>query len=1047
MLNFGVYEQIINQAVAEKLDSIDRDAYYVQASQLDKQEAAFHLSAYLTRIVQFVLNEIKDKERPLRQIEIVNKVIRLLIDELEKDSISDQLIDRRGEILEAFFSKRDFPFPNFEKRIREIMPYTRLSQSELFTGNSAGLQMDSEIRKEILSSDEIHWLVSFIKFSGVRIFKKELEEFTESGRKLKIITTTYMGATESKAIEFLAALPNTEVKVSYNLSSERLHAKAYLFLLETGFHTGYIGSSNLSRSALTSGTEWNVKITTREVPQLIDKFSKTFDTHWVDRNFEPYDPERDRPKLVRTLRGTQNDLNGRIISFFDLEPKVFQEEILAKLQAERSVHGRFRNLIVSATGTGKTIVSAFDYKRFTRERPNAKLLYVAHRKEILEQSRASFQQVLKNPNFGELWVGGQEPLSYDHLFASVQTLNNQLEGRNLSPQFFDYIIIDEVHHISAVSYRSIIEHFEPTILLGLTATPERMDGQDILKDFDDTIAAEIRLPEALNAKILSPFQYFALSDSVDISNIEWRNGRYDSTELTKLYTGDDQRVGEIIKNCDTYLTDCFSVKCLGYCVSQKHAEFMANRFVKAGIKADYLVSGNAKDRNAKRAALQSGEINYLFVVDIFNEGVDIPEIDTVLFLRPTESLTVFLQQLGRGLRLSEGKECLTVLDFVGNARSEYDFESKFRALVGKTHTSITTEIENEFPHLPIGCSIVLEKKAKQVILSNIKNATDLRRPKLIQKVQNFKHQSTLPLNLKNFIGFNHFQLKQLYKKGSWKRLCADSGVIQDIIEPNEKELSSWISSRLIQSNSLSYLQFVKKVLLGKINLRKLSGDEKVLLNMLHYDVWRKSGPDLGMESIKESIDTIQRNPIMVEEAIEVVDYLVQHVDVLEKDIDLGFEFPLKVHSRYSRDHVLAAMRMHTFKKASSNREGVAVNKDLNVEALFVTLKKSEKEYSPTTMYEDYALSDEVFHWQSQNSTAPNTPTGQAYINHKRIGRKILLFVREQNKDEYGNTLPFVFLGEAGFIRHQGAKPMSIEWKLEERIPSFILKESRKLAMA
>ena len=1046
MLNFGVYEQIINQAVAEKLDSIDCNAYHIQTSALDKQEAAHHLSSYLTRIVQFVLNEVKERERPIRQIEIVNKVIRVLIDELEKDSINDQLIDSRGEILEALFSKRDFPFPDFHQRIREIMPYTRLSQSELFTGNSAGLQMDSEIRKEILSADEIHWLVSFIKFSGVRIFKKELEEFTQSGRKLRIITTAYMGATEDKAIEFLASLPNTEVKVSYNTSSERLHAKAYLFLRETGFHTGYIGSSNLSRSALTSGTEWNVKITTREVPQLIDKFAKTFETHWVDRNFEAYDSERDRTKLVKTLRGSRDTSNGKIISFFDLEPKVFQEEILAKLQAERIVHGRFRNLLVSATGTGKTMVSAFDYKRLTKECSNAKMLYVAHRKEILEQSRASFQQVLKNPNFGELWVDGQVPLSYDHLFASVQTLNNQLKDLNLSSKFFDYIIIDEVHHISATSYRPILAHFEPRILLGLTATPERMDGQNILEDFNDTIAAEIRLPEALNAKILSPFQYFALSDSVDISNISWRNGRYDLTELTELYTGSDQRVGEIIKNCDTYLTDYLSVKSLGYCVSQKHAEFMANRFVQAGISADYLVSGNAHDRNEKRAALQSGKINYLFVVDIFNEGVDIPDIDTVLFLRPTESLTVFLQQLGRGLRLSEGKECLTVLDFVGNARSEYDFESKFRALVGKTHTSITKEIEDEFPHLPIGCSIVLEKKAKQVILSNIKNATDLRRPKLIQKIQNFKHQSTLPLNLKNFIEFNQLKLKQLYKKGSWKRLCADSAVIEEFNDPNEKELSSWISSRLIQCNSLSYLQFVKKVLMAQLNVQNLNSHEEVLANMLHYDVWRKAGPDLGMKNISDSIDAILRNTNMVNEAVEVVDYLLQHVDVLEKDIDLDFEFPLKVHSRYSRDQVLAAIQLHTFIKASSNREGVAVNKELNIEALFVTLDKSEKEYSPTTMYEDYALSDQIFHWQSQNSTAPNTPTGKAYIHHKRTGRKILLFVREQNKDEYGNTLPFVFLGEADFLRYQGAKPMSIEWKLEEPIPSFILKESRKLAV-
>lgn len=1046
MLNFGVYEQIINQAVAEKLDSIDRNAYHIQTSVLDKQEAAHHLSTYLARIVQFVLNEVKDKERPLRQIEIVNNVIRVLIDELEKDSINDQLIDRRGEILEALFSKRDFPFPDFQKRIREIMPYTRLSQSELFTGNSAGLQMDSEIRKEILSADEIHWLVSFIKFSGVRIFKKELEEFTQSGRKLRIITTTYMGATEDKAIEFLASLPNTEVKVSYNTSSERLHAKAYLFLRETGFHTGYIGSSNLSRSALTSGTEWNVKITTREVPQLIDKFAKTFETHWVDRNFEAYDLKRDRTKLIRTLRGSRETSNGNIISFFDLEPKVFQEEILAKLQAERVVHSRYRNLLVSATGTGKTMVSAFDYKRFKKECPNAKLLYIAHRKEILEQSRASFQQVLKDPNFGELWVDGQVPLSYDHLFASVQTLNNQLKDLNLSSNFFDYIIIDEVHHISATSYRPILNHFEPRVLLGLTATPERMDGQNILEDFDDTIAAEIRLPEALNAKILSPFQYFALSDSVDISNISWRNGKYDLSELTELYTGSDQRVGEIIKNCDTYLTDYLSVKCLGYCVSQKHAEFMANRFIKAGIAADYLVSANAHERNEKRAALKSGKINYLFVVDIFNEGVDIPEIDTVLFLRPTESLTVFLQQLGRGLRLSDGKECLTVLDFVGNARTEYDFEGKFRALVGKTHTSITTEIEDEFPHLPIGCSIVLEKKAKQVILSNIKNATDLRRPKLIQKIQNFKYQSTLPLNLENFIQFNQFKLKQIYKKGSWKRLCVDSGVIEDFVEPNEKELSSWISSRLIQCNSLSYLQFVKRMLLDKIDFQELSNEDALFANMLHFDVWRKAGPDLGLHSVEASMKRILQNHNLVEEAIEVIDYLVRHVDVLEKDVEMGFVFPLKVHSRYSRDQILAALRLHTFEKASSNREGVAVKRELNVEALFVTLKKSEKEYSPTTMYEDYALSDEIFHWQSQNSTAPNTPTGKSYIHQKITGRNILLFVREQNKDEFGNTLPFVFLGKADFLRYEGAKPMSIEWKLEEPIPSFILKESRKLAV-
>src|SRR5690606_32025732 len=255
-----------------------------------------------------------------------------------------------------------------------------------------------------------------------------------------------------------------------------------------------------------------------------------------------------------------------------------------------------------------------------------------------------------------------------------------------------------------------------------------------------------RLPEALNRKLLSPFQYFALSDTVDLSNVQWR-GKYEIKELTKLYTENDRRLADILKNCEEYLTDINDVQALGVCLSQEHAKYMAEKFVLAGLKADYLVSENSGSRDLIRNKLLKKEINYLFVVDIFNEGVDIPNIDTVLFLRPTESLTVFLQQLGRGLRLAENKDCLTVLDFVGNARPEYDFEHKFRALVGKTHTSIIKEIEDEFPHLPLGCSIVLEKKAKEIILKNIREATEFRRPQLLQKIKMFKHHSSLPLTL------------------------------------------------------------------------------------------------------------------------------------------------------------------------------------------------------------------------------------------------------------------------------------------------------------
>jgi len=1039
----GLYEQLINKLVTNKLDSIDCQKFHISKTTLDKEEASQYLSLYLSETIRFALNEIKENDRPLRQIEISNKIIKLLAEELKNLDLTDNLIENEGRILEAVFSKSNFPYSNLKDRLKQITPYTRLSQSELFTGNNTGISLESEIKKEILSSDKICWLVSFIKYSGIRIFKKELEEFTNSGKELKIITTSYMGATDVKAVEYLSSLPNTEIKISYNVEHERLHAKAYLFLRNSGFHTGYIGSSNLSRSALTNGLEWNLKVTTQEIGHIIDKFQKTFETYWEDPEFEYYKKSKDKEKLIRSLKRQSHKSENRITQFFDLKPYPYQDEILSKLDSERIIHNRNRNLVVAATGTGKTVISAFDFKRFKKSNSNPKFLFVAHRKEILQQAQKTFQHVLRDSNFGELWVGGYEPEKYDQLFASVQTLNSRLKNLELDENFFDYIIVDEVHHIKADSYRPILKRFNPQILLGLTATPERMDGGDITEDFHNKIAAEIRLPEALNRKLLSPFQYFALSDSIDLTNVSWKNGKYEIKELTKLYTENDRRVRDILKNCEEYLTDVHDVQALGFCVSQDHAKYMAEKFALSGLKADYLISGNSSDRSVLRDRLSKKDINYLFVVDIFNEGVDIPEIDTVLFLRPTESLTIFLQQLGRGLRLAENKECLTVLDFVGNARPEYDFEHKFRALIGKTHTSVIKEIEDEFPHLPLGCSIVLERKARAVILRNIKEATEFRRPQLLQKIKIFKYNSTRTLNLSNFLEFHHLEIQQVYKKGSWKRLCADAGVIEDFLEPNEKEIANFISGRLINCNSVSYLNFIKRLCETDFKIPEGSEADRLKSLMVHYDIWQKSGPDVGFGDLHESLNQISKNPEMVQEILEVVEYCIEKVDFIEKPIDLGFLFPLKIHSRYNRNQILVAIRRHKFKKAKPSREGASYEKSINTEALFVTLKKSDKDYSPTTMYEDYALNKNLFHWQTQNSASPSTPKGQAYINSEK---NVLLFVREQAKDEYGFTMGYVFLGEAIFQKHSGEKPMNIEWKLEESMPPYILKESQKLAV-
>ena len=771
MLQQGLYEKLIDKLISTKINTLDKNTFYIKENPIDRAEAARVLSQHLTEIIKIALSQISGEESLEEQIKLSNKIILLLKSELQEESFEEDIIATEGKILSAIFSKVDARFSDFEKHLKEITPYTRLSQSELFTGNNAGISLESEIKKEILSSDKIHFLVSFIKWTGIRIFERELQEFTDRGGQLKIITTSYMGATDLKAVEYLACLKNTEVKISYNTDNERLHAKAYLFFRETGFHTGYIGSSNLSRSALTNGLEWNMKITTREVSHIIDKFQKTFDTYWQDKEFEFFQKEQHSEKLRIALKKEKSSDKNNFLSYFDLRPFPFQEEILEKLQSERLIHNRYKNLIVAATGTGKTVISAFDFKSFIAKNSNAKLLFIAHRKEILEQARATFQGILKDNNFGELFVDGIEPEKYDSVFASVQTLNNRINSIHLSESFYDFIIVDEVHHIAANSYRPILSRFKPKVLLGLTATPERMDGEDILKDFCKTIAAEIRLPEALNRKLLCPFQYFGITDNIDLSNVEWKNGRYLPSELTKLYTQNDKRVGDIISSLEKYLRDINEVRALCFCVSQEHAEFMAEKFTLAGFKSDYLVSSRNNEREELRKKFLKKEINYLFVVDIFSEGIDIPDIDTVLFLRPTESLTIFLQQLGRGLRLAEGKDCLTVLDFVGNSRPEYDFEGKFRALIGKTNTSIQKEIEDDFPHLPLGCTIILERKAKDFIIQNIKQATNLNKNQLLNKIRNYKYQTTMPLTLKNFINFYHIPIQYIYKRGNWKRLC------------------------------------------------------------------------------------------------------------------------------------------------------------------------------------------------------------------------------------------------------------------------------------
>ena len=789
MLKQGLYEQVVNTEIKDELRQLPEDSKHVE--KIDTAESSSVLTQYLSEVVHKGLDRIAGDDISA-QLNLVNKIVDLISQETAQDDLRDFTVDDEGEQLFALLSRDDPMMRIGQKKAKDLpRPETSIAQSSLFTGAVHEPQMFSELKKEIASADRIDMLVSFVKWSGLRLIIDDLQHFAERGGRLRVITTTYMGATDVKAVEALRNLPNTEIRVSYDTERTRLHAKAYMFYRETGFTTAYVGSSNLSNPAMSSGLEWNVKLTIKDMLPTIQKMEATFDSYWNTASFEVYE-DGCRERLERALSTNgKADPTSEMQFVFDIQPYPYQQEILDRLQAEREVRGYYRNLVVAATGTGKTLISAFDYRRFCKAFSGSKprLLFVVHREEILKQSRSAFRAVLKDPNFGELFVGSFKPSSLEHLFISVQTLASQKLYDVLPEDYYDFIIVDEFHHAAAPTYQGLLNHFKPKILLGLTATPERMDGKNVLDYFNGRIASEIRLPEAIERKLLCPFQYFGVSDDVDLSNIRWTRGGYDKAELNNVFSLNravaEKRAGHIVNSLYRYVTDINKVRGLGFCVSVEHAKFMEAYFLSKGIPCMSLTANSSdKERNEARQRLVSGEIRFIFVVDLYN------------------------------------------------------------------------------------------------------------------------------------------------------------------------------------------------------------------------------------------------------------------IDFIDQPVPLGFDCPLDLHCTYTRDQILIAMDYMTPKNV---REGVKWLPDKQVDVFFITLNKANKDYSPTTMYNDYSINESLFHWQSQSTTSDTASTGQRYINHRQRGSKVVLFVREFKQDSIG-AAPYTCLGTAAYVKHTGSKPMNITWHLDQPIPAKYLRKTNKLVV-
>jgi superfamily II DNA or RNA helicase/HKD family nuclease len=1023
----GLYDRLITLGLAQDLQAVA--AELKTTALLTPDDSHLIIGRTLQRRLIHALDSLTGDDRLARQVELANDVLSLLLTVTPKAGAleSDRVPDSPERLLAILELAPPPAKPRAPKR-----PNTSLSSSELLVNGRHELSLGPELALELGSADRVDLLCSFVKWSGLRIVDAPLQELLRRRpQSVRLLTTTYMGSTEQRALERLVEL-GAAVRVSYDESRTRLHAKAWLLHRRSGFSTAFVGSSNLSSSAVLDGLEWNVRLSQIDNPAILAKFEATFRQYWDDGEFRNYDPNEFREAIANQQRHRVSHLLR-----FDLRPRPHQQQILDELAAERG-YGHSRNLVVAATGTGKTVVAALDYKRLRGGLDRARLLFVAHRREILDQSRTTFQVALADGAFGELLGDGQVPTAWEHVFANIQSLSAERLA-TIAADHFDVVIVDEFHHAASDSYDRLLAHVRPKFLLGLTATPERADGQSVLRWFDGRIASEMRLWTALEQLLLCPFQYFAIGAGPNLSGVQWTRGRYDTRALSNVYTADHLFALRVLQETHAKVRDIKKMRALGFCVDLAHAAFMVKQFEEHGVVATVLSGGSSSvERERVIRGLRSGAIQIVFTVDLFNEGVDLPEVDTLLFLRPTESATVFLQQLGRGLRRSEGKECCTVLDFVSPVDRRFRFDLRYRAIVGGTRRQLEQQVAQGFPALPSGCFIHLDEHAREVVLANVRAALGSKHRGLVEDLRGLARDGAVP-TLAEFLVATQTDLEDVYASDwTWTRLRRAAGIEASETDVSENSVERALARMLhIDDDRL-------EAFTGLLDRPTPPAADPAdpYQRMLFALIGYYRAP---YDQLSAAWSTLWQRPWLRAELLELLNVLRDRRRARPQPLDgrLG-DLPLRVHGTYSRDEVFAAFDQRDSKNQLKRTQGGIFDvKARQTELLFVELEKSEHDYTPTTLYNDYPVTPQQFHWDSQAGCHPGTPAGKRYLNATPGStQEVLLFVRRRRKDERGLTLPYLLLGPCDLLEHSGERPMQIEWRLRTPMPAWFFQAHR-----
>jgi len=1015
-LQRGLYEQLVTETLEAQLKELD-SRHKALRGRLHGAEAADRIALHLGTLIRRVISGLDTRQRTEVGLNLTRQIVHLLdaagngLDLMDAPSSA-------GDVLQAIASL--LPDGTTEQI---LLPATPLLDTTLLTNAPGEPRIGFQLQSEVPSADRIDILMAFVRRSGIQPLLDLLRRHKEAARSLRLLTTTYTNSTELAALQALRDL-GADIRVSYDTSSTRLHAKAWLFHRASSYSTAYIGSSNLTHSAQVTGLEWNVRVSGARNPDVIDKFSAVFDSYWNNDDFRPFDEAE-----FREL--TQAPTNGpRIyLSPVEIRPEPFQSRLLEQIELAR-LQGRHRNLLVSATGTGKTVMAALDYQRLRARLPRARLLFIAHRKEILEQSLATFRHALRDAAFGEFWVGGDRPTRFEHVFASVQSLT-AAGTTHIEHDHFDVVIIDEFHHAAARTYKALLDHLRPIELLGLTATPERGDDEPILQWFNGRITAELRLWDAIEQHRLSPFAYYGISDGVDYRGVTWRRGRgYDPQELSNLVTGDHALSRLIIANVTKIAPNIDSMQALGFCVSVAHARFMADQFNASGLPAVAVSADTpADERRNALLALAAGDLRVVFSVDLFNEGVDVPSVDTLLLLRPTDSPTVFLQQIGRGLRREAGKSVCTVLDFVGQHRKEFQFYRRFGALLEGNRKQVEKQIEKGFPFLPSGCHMQLDTVATTTVLENIRQSLPSTWSAKARELNRIAETNS-EITLKRFLEASGLGLEDVYSANHcWSDLL-EAGAVPTLPNgPEERALRRALGRLLHLDDEIriqQYRNFAQAIQPPTISSLALSA--RLLFHML-ATVLTESVGTAGV-TLDDAASLIWKHPQVLAELGELMDVLAVRVDHVQAPLTSYPDVPLYVHARYTRREILAAFGDGETLKVADWREGVRWLPHAKVDLLAFTLDKASGHFSPTTRYRDYAISRELIHWESQSGTRAESETGQRYQQHETTGSSTVLPFARLTADERA----FWLLGPATYVEHEGERPMGITWQLAHSLP-------------